>query len=172
LRTLVLTGVDAPADALRGLGRLQAMESLYLERTRTDDDTLAALAPLRYLRTLHIGNTNVSEASLPVLRGFTLLEELTIGDTRMREGIADLAAWPRLYTLSLIGLPLGDAALPSLARRTSLTALDLSATEVRDPAPLAALTNLRIVGLTQTKLSKQGLASVQALAARGVEVVR
>ena len=172
LRTLVLTGVDVPADALHGLGRLHELESLYLERTRTGDETLAALAPLRDLRILHLGNTNVSEASLAILRNFTLLEELTIGDTRMRPTIAELDAWPRLHTLSLIGLELGDAALPSIARRTSLTALDLSATEVRDPAPLAGLPNLRIVGLAQTKLSKEGLASIQALAARGVEVVR
>lgn len=172
LRTLVLTGVDVPADALHGLGRLHELESLYLERTRTGDETLAALAPLRYLRTLHLGNTSVSEASLAILRNFTLLEELTIGDTQMRATIAELDAWPQLHTLSLIGLELGDAVLPSIARRTSLATLDLSGTEVRDPAPLAALPNLRTLGLAQTKLSKEGEASVKVLAKRGVEVVK
>lgn len=172
LRTLVLTGVDVPADALHGLGRLHELESLYLERTRTGDETLAALAPLRYLRTLHLGNTSVSEASLAILRNFTLLEELTIGDTQMRATIADLDAWPQLHTLSLIGLELGDTVLPSIARRTSLATLDLSGTEVRDPAPLATLPNLRTLGLAQTKLSKEGDASVKVLAKRGVEVVK
>ena len=81
-------------------------------------------------------------------------------------------AWPRLHTLSLLGLELGDAVLPSIARRRSLAALDLSSTEVRDPAPLAALPNLRILGLAQTKLTKQGQASVKALAARGIEIVQ
>jgi hypothetical protein len=101
-----------------------------------------------------------------------LLEELTVGDTRVRAGIADLAAWSRLHTLSLLGLELGDAALPSLARRPSLAALDLSSTEVTDPAPLAALPHLRILGLVHAKLSKAGLASMKVLTMRGVEIVR
>ncbi len=172
LHTLVLSGTAAPRDALLGLGQLQKLESLYLDRTRADDETLAALAPLRGLRVLHLASTDVSEASLAVLRGFTLLEELTIGDTRVRAPAVELDAWPRLHTLSLLGLELGDAALPAIARRRSLAALDLSSTEVRDPAPLAALPNLRILGLTMTKLSKQGLASMKSLAARGVEIVR
>jgi Leucine-rich repeat (LRR) protein len=172
LHTLVLTGVDVPEDALVGLGRLQEMESLYLERTRTGDDTLAALAPLKYLRVLHVGNTNISEVSLRVLRGFTQLEELTAGDTQMRAGITELDAWPRLHTLSLIGLELGDAVLPAIARRASLSMLDLSGTDIADPAPLVVLPNLRTVGLAQTKLSKAGLASIKALAARGIEVVQ
>jgi hypothetical protein len=172
LRTLVLSGTGAPRDALAGLGGLGALERLYLERTRAGDATLAALAPLRQLRALHLANTDVSEASLAVLRGFTLLEELTIGDTRVGAGIADLDPWPRLHTLSLLGLELGDAALPAIARHRQLAALDLSSTEVRDPAPLAAMPNLRILGLVQTKLSKPGLASVKALAARGLEIVQ
>ena len=172
MRVLVLSGTSAPRDALVGLGQLGAIESLYLERTRADDQLLAALAPLRGLRVLYLANTDVSDASLGVLRGFAQLEQLTLGDTRVSAAVADLGAWPRLHTLSLLGLELGDAALPALARHRALATLDLSSTEVRDPAPLAALPNLRTLGLAQTKLTKAGLASVKALAARGVEIVR
>lgn len=172
LRVLVLSSVRAPHEGLAGLGRLEALESLYLDGTRTDDETLAALAKLRQLRVLHLANTDVSEASLNVLRGFGQLEELTVGDTRMHAGIAELGAWPKLHTLSLLGLELGDGVLPSIARRRSLAVIDLSSTEIRDPAPLAALPNLRVVGLAQTQLSKSGTASAKALAARGVEIVQ
>jgi hypothetical protein len=172
LRTLVLSATSAPRESLRALGQLPALESLYLDRTRADDETLAALAPARGLRVLHLANTDVSDASLPVLRGFAQLEELTLGDTRLGAAIAELDAWPKLHTLSLLGLELGDAALPSLARRRSLAVIDLSSTEIHDPAPLAALPNLRILGVVQTKLSRSGLATVKAFAARGVEIVQ
>ena len=83
-----------------------------------------------------------------------------------------MSAWPRLRTLSLVGLDLTDKAVPQLAARPSLVVLDLSATEVRDPSPLAALPHLRTLGVAQTKLSAAGAAAVKRLAARGVEIVR
>jgi hypothetical protein len=90
----------------------------------------------------------------------------------MDEAIADLSAWPRLRTLSLVGLALTDKVLPSLAARPSLVTLDLSATDIRDPSPLARLPRLRLLGLAQTRLSPAGNAAVKRLAARGVEIVR
>lgn len=172
LRVLVLSGTRAPREALAPLGQLRELESLYLDRTQAGDETIAALAPLGGLRVLFLASTDVSDASLPALRGLGRLEQLTLGDTRVGAAIADLEAWPRLTTLSLLGLPLGDAALPAIARRRSLVTLDLSSTEVHDPAPLAALPDLRLLGLAQLALSRPGLASAQALAARGVEIVR
>jgi hypothetical protein len=60
----------------------------------------------------------------------------------------------------------------SIARRGSLEQLDLSATDVTDPAPLAALPYLRVLGLSNTTLSVDGQASAAKLEARGIEVVR
>ncbi|HEX7837005.1 MAG TPA: hypothetical protein VF469_06050, partial [Kofleriaceae bacterium] len=91
---------------------------------------------------------------------------------RLDEAACDLSAWPRLRTLSLTGLLVTDQALPLLAARPSLVALDLSATDVHDPSPLAALPRLRTLGLAQTKLSRAGNAAVKRLAARGVEIIR
>lgn len=172
LRTLVLSATRASRERLVELGGLAKLERLYLDETRADDAVLAALAPARGLRVLHLEQTDVSEASLPVLRGFARLEELTVGDTRMRGGITDLAAWPRLRTLSLLGLELGDAEVARLAAARSLARLDLSSTEVRDPGPLVALPKLVELGLTQTRLSPAGKAAVARLRARGVIVVR
>jgi hypothetical protein len=158
LRTLVLSKVSVSPEALERLGGLHALERLYLDQTHAGDPVLAALAPAHdTLRVLHLEGSDVSDAGLPALRALTELDELTVGDSRMRAGIADLSAWPRLRTLSLIGLDLDDKAVPSLAARGSLVVLDLSATEVRDPSPLAALPRV---------------AAVKRLAARGVEIVR
>ncbi len=121
---------------------------------------------------LHLANTDISDDAIATLRGFTLLEEVTIGDTRMGAAIADLGAWPRLRTLSVVGLELGDAQLPAIARARSLARLDLSATEIHDPSPLVALPNLRELGVSQLRLGAGGKAALETLRRRGVDVVR
>jgi Leucine-rich repeat (LRR) protein len=170
LRTLVLA--KTRTEKLELLGKLVALERLYLEDTHLIDDQFTAYAGLKKLRVLHIAETNVSESSLDVLRGMRHLEELTIGDTRMGHALLDVDAWPRLRTLSLVGLELGDADLLAIAKLTSVAALDLTATQLTDPAPLAALPDLRVLGLAETKLSKAGLAAIKQLAARGIEIKR
>lgn len=172
MRTLVLTLATASNGGLATLGTLRELERLYLDNTGADDVTLVGLAPLRALRALHLANSQVSEDALPVLRGFSQLDELTIGDTRMRGGIADLSAWPHLRTLTLTGLELGDAALATVAQRSTLVTLDLSATEITDVSPLVGLAHLRTVGLVGAKLAPAGAAAVKQLEARGVEIVR
>lgn len=173
LHTLVLSKVKAPPEALVELAALRRLERLYLDQSRADDAVAAALAASSgTLRVLHLAGSDVSEAGLPALRALGELEELTLGDTRVREAIADLSAWPRLRTLSLTGLLLTDQALPRLAARPSLVALDLSATDIRDPSPLAALPHLRVLGLAQTQLSRAGADALKLLAARGIRIVR
>lgn len=172
LHTLVLSKVPAAPDALARIGALHRLERLYLDQTHADDRVLAALGSPDTLRVLHLEGSEVSDAGIPALRALGELDELTVGDTRMHGAIADLSAWPRLRTLSLTGLPVTDQALPGIAARPSLVMLDLSATEIRDPSPLAALPRLRTLGVAQTRLSPAGAAAVKRLAARGVEVVR
>jgi hypothetical protein len=173
LHTLVLSNTRAQPDALARLGALRAIERLYLDQTTTTDAVIAALAPAAdTLRVLHLAASDVSDDGLPALRALAELAELTVGDTRMRNAVADLTAWPRLRTLSLIGLELTDHALPTLAARPSLAVLDLSATDIRDPSPLAALPHLRTLGVAQTRLSPAGVAAIKRLAARGVTIVR
>jgi hypothetical protein len=174
LHTLVLSSAHVAPGSLARLARLRVLERLYLDQTHADDATIAALAPAREtLRVLHLEGSDISEAGLAALHVLTELDELTVGDTRLRAGIADLSAWPRLRTLSLVGLvDLDDKAMPSLAARPSLAVLDLSATDIRDPSPLAALPHLRTLGVAQDKLSAAGVAALKRLAGRGVEIVR
>lgn len=172
LRTLVLSKARTGRQIIGELGKLHELERLYLDETRIGDEQLATFTKLRELRVLHLAGTDVSSESLTTLRTFTQLDELTLGDTRMKTGVANLDAWPRLRTLSLFGLDLTDDELSILARRRSLVTLDLSATEIRDPSPLAALPNLRTLGLANTKLTAPGEQAVKTLAARGVDVIR
>ncbi len=171
LRTLVLSKCTAPAASLTTIANLHALERLYLDNTNLDDETLATFTNLTSLTTLHVSDTTITNASLGILRTFSLLTELTIGDTRVDNAIADLSAWPRLRTLSLNFLRLGDADLESLAKARSLRALDLSGTEITTPAALMALPELKVLGLTKTRLSRAGKAAIVPLVKRGVEVV-
>jgi hypothetical protein len=169
LRTLVLAKTHT--DKLGLLGELHALEQLFLEDTWLGDAEVAKLTGLRKLRVLHVAGTNVSDDSLDVLRGFSWLEELTIGDTRVTAAVL-APNWPRLRTWSLVGLELRDPDLAALARHSSLIALDLTATEIADPSALAALPNLRVLGLAETRLSKTGIDAVVQLEARGIEIKR
>jgi len=173
LRTLVLSSVGAQPEAFGKLAALRELERLYLDQTHVGDIALALLAPAHAtLRVLHLAGSDVSDDGLAALQAFSELTELTVGDSRMHGGIADLSAWPRLRTLSLVGLDLTDKAMPLLAARPSLVVLDLSATEIRDPSPLAGLPRLRTLGVAQTKLSAAGAAAIKRFAAHGIEVVR
>jgi hypothetical protein len=169
LRTLVLE--KTRANELGLLGNLHALEQLFLEDTWLGDDEIARFTALPKLRVLHIAETNVSDDSFDVLRGFTRLEELTIGDTRVTPAVLALE-WPRLRTWSVVGLELHDADLAAVARHTSVVALDLTGTEITNPAALAALPRLRVLGLAETRLSKSGLDAVKQLAAHGIEIKR
>ena len=172
LKTLVLSRTGASEGALAALGRLHALERLYLDGTHADDATIAALAPLSRLRVLHVQDLPLSARAVATLHGFARLEELAAGNTGVGAAIATPRAWPRLRILSLAGDDIGDDALAPLAAHPGLAVLDLSATSVRDPAPLAALPHLRELGLVHAPLTAAGVRAAQALAARGVAIVR
>jgi Leucine-rich repeat (LRR) protein len=172
LRTLVLSSTHASMKALVRLGALHELERLYLEHTETYDEVIAALAPAHRLRVLHLEGSDISDDALPVLRTFGNLRELTVGDTRLGAIALALDAWPRLRTLSLLGLAIDDAALAELAHHAQIETLDISATEVTNPEPLAALPHLRVLGIANLQLAHAGEQAAAQLAARGVEIVR
>jgi Leucine-rich repeat (LRR) protein len=172
LRTVVLSGTRADPAALAELGKLKDLERLYVDESHADASLLAALQG-RPLRVLHIATSDIADDAMASLVSLAHLEELTIGDTRLTPTIAaKLAALPRLKTLAMVGLEITDAQLPMIATAKQLERLDLSSTDVTDPKPLAALPNLTELGLSMTKLSTAGKTAANALAKRGVVVVR
>jgi Leucine-rich repeat (LRR) protein len=171
LRTLVLSAMRPKTASFAQLGALHDLERLYLDQTPVDDTAIAAFAELHQLRVLHLAGTEISDLALQTLSALPL-EELTIGDTRVSPAVAEIDAWPHLRTLSLLGLALHDPQLPALAKRWALQTLDVSSTDVTDPAALSALPHLHTLGLAQVKLSRDGKASAAKLVAHGVDVVR
>lgn len=170
LKTLVLSATKATHAGLAELAKLPALERLYLDQLHADDETIAGLANAHDLRVLHVEGTEITDEGVELLKKADRLEELTIGDSRVKAIAVD--GWPRLHTLSLLGLAIDDSAFAALAKHDRFVALDLSSTEITNPAPLAALAHLRVVGLAQTKLSKDGEVAAKKLAASGVEIVR
>jgi hypothetical protein len=160
LRTLVIDGVRWTRSGFAALGALTGLERLFMERTALDDEAFAALGDLRELRALHVHDTDLTDAGLAVARAFTQLEELTLGDCPLTQPVDALAAWPRLRSLSLYGLPVSDGALPKLTSHRWLQVLNLGATEVTDVTALAALAQLRSLGLTETRVTARGIAAL------------
>lgn len=164
LHTLVLDGVAFTSAGFAQLGALTGLERLLLERTSIDDEAIAALSELRQLRVLHLQDSNLADRGLEVMRGFVRLEELTLGDTQVTRAIDTLVAWPRLRSLSLYGLSIGDGALTKLAAMRQLRVVNLGATDIIDPAALATLPRLRSLGLAETHVSDRGLAGLAGAA--------
>jgi Leucine-rich repeat (LRR) protein len=171
LRTLVLSGIRTEHDVFATLA-LPELERLYVDDTHANGTLIEAIeGAIPHLRVLHVASTDLADDALAALAQFTRIEELTIGDTRLQQ-LPTFTAWPRLKTLSLVGLQVADAQLPAIAKTASLRRLDLSDTDVTDPSALAALPNLVELGLSQTRLSTAGKTAANALAKRGVRVVR
>lgn len=162
LRTLDVGETQLSADALTALAPLRALERLYLDGTRSGDPTFAALAGAR-LRVLHAGGTMLSDASLDVLAAMPL-EELSVPETLLTAAITErLDAWPRLAVLALNDLPIRDEHAARLVSARRLRVLDLSATEVDDPSPLAGLARLEVVGLSQRMIGTSGVRALASL---------
>lgn len=162
LHTLDVGELDVSADRLADLAPLVALERLYLDKTRSGDATIAAIARAR-LRVLHAADTMVSDASLDALAAMPL-EELAVGESQLTaELTARVEAWPRLAVLSLAGLPIDDAAAARLLVARNLRVLDLSATELDDPSPLAGLDRLETLGLSQRMIGTAGIRAIAGL---------
>lgn len=164
LHTLVLSKTRSTALAgYAPIAKLAKLGRLYLDDTNLGDHAAGGFAALSELRILHLGGSQVGdETLLTVLHPLAQLAEITLGDTRITAlAVSDLSPWPRLQTVSLVGLAITDAHLPTLARHAPLATLDLSATDLTDPSPLLALPRLRTLGLSQTRLSPAGLAALK-----------
>ena len=172
LRTLVLDGVRWNSEAFAALGSLLALEALHLERTALSDESLRALATMRQLRALHLQDTNITDEGLAAFAyadpasaagpaDRATLEVLTLGNTSITDPVAAVAPWPALRTLSLYGLPVEDRALRLLVvKHPRLQLLNLGATDIADPSPLADLPQLRSLGLLETRLTDRSFAGL------------
>lgn len=90
LKLLRVTGLDV--DAVRAIGTLDALESLWLEECSLDDLVLGALPASQRLRSLNLIGAEVTDAGVGALDRFPALEELYLQRTGVTPAaIADLS---------------------------------------------------------------------------------
>lgn len=177
-----LRGVPLNEAALTAVTRIPGLRTLDLEATDLGDAATGTLATLTSLEELSLNGTQVSDAGLAALGGLRGLKRLRLDNTYVEgHGFTQWTDGAALEELDLRGAPVRDAALPGLARlthlrklvlaesdvtgpglaalsRLPLVALDLSAADVADDAPLDRFTELRTLVLRDTRISDLTLA--------------
>ena len=102
-----LMPMDIADDGFRHIGLCRNLEKLWCMYCRgTSDRATEHLAALSSLKLYYAGMTKITDRTLEILAGMGSLEELEFWQCAgiTTEGIARLAALPRLHRLSLDGL--------------------------------------------------------------------
>jgi len=102
-----LMPMDVSDDGFRHIGLCEGLEKLWCMYCReTGDQATEHLAGLTKLRHYYAGMTKITDRSLEILAGMASLEELEFWQCSgiTTEGVARLAALPRLRKLGLDGL--------------------------------------------------------------------
>lgn len=143
-----------PPLGLSFLRELPDLQTLWVGPAADATEAIASCPNLRVLQLNAAGaNHDVMEtiAALPELRRLVLTGEAPItADT-----LAPLAHAPHLTDLTLSGLPIGDDALPVLARCRGLEELWLDNTRISSVRPLRDLPRLRRLFVHHTSVDQE-----------------
>ena len=116
------------------------------------------------LNILDLSVTNVTGGGLVYLKGLSQLDELHLAGTKVNGGLENLRGLNKLTFLDLRGLGRNSATtIEPVKGLSKLRKLDLGGTPIDDAAlvHLKGLTNLTEIWLDQTKITKEGVASLQ-----------
>jgi len=155
------------SDLRTHLAACTGLVSLNLSGTRLQEADLAFLAAMPALRDLRLAKLSLSDRVLNLLEGHAALEILDLSENRITgQGLRKLAAASGLRQLLLRSTEVSDVHLTALEQFPQLEALDLSAVaSVTDAAlaPIAALSNVRSLGLRRAKVTDAGLEQLAKL---------
>lgn len=136
LQSVALRDVPVTAAGLAPLAACPHLTSLSLEELLVGDAGLSPVAGLKNLRRLELRQIGLTGAALPQLTGLTRLKWLSLAENQVAGGLESLAPLAGLESLDLsANSELGGVAL----------------------GPLAKLTALRTLYLTQTAVTRDGL---------------
>ena len=177
---------DASFTHLSGMTKLKEFD---IFRTRVGNDALAAIAGAKDMSKMklrdcaittkglveHIGKfpnvtvldiseTSIKDAAMVEIGKLPKLEDLNLWHTRVTDQGVGALVDCKLKKLNLDDTNVGDGAIESVAKISSLEFLHLGKTAVTDEGiqGLAKLTHLKDLILTNTGLSKKGVAELQA----------
>lgn len=173
LRFLNLSKTEITDKGLIHLKRLSRLESLVLEGTRVTGAGFRQLQHLTSLRSLRLGNASVTDDGLAAIQGLTGLNSLEISDTQITDaGLAHLTKMPNLSSLAVGGRHVtidGVVSLRSLASLRSVHLRHMPLSDADLPTLQGLFANLRVLFLTETRLTNAGARDLRRLA--GLEVL-
>ncbi|MCW3100979.1 MAG: hypothetical protein JWL77_6597 [Chthonomonadaceae bacterium] len=117
--------------AIRGLGQFKHLNALYLAGSSVTDAELQTIAQLPGITKLDLDQTRISDAGLASIGRMSGLKSLSLSHTKITAaGLRSLSALTSLETLELVGVPIGDDAIPEIVKLSSLRSLSLAGTQV------------------------------------------
>lgn len=143
--------------------RFPNLKSLEAPRLPLSDDEISALGALPKLRTLNLSSTELGDAGIAALRTLQI-ETLKIGSTSVTSaGLRSIP--PTVRSLYLASLPVTDTDIAYIAQALpDLATLSLQGTAVTDASvpSFLQMANLRVLQVKGSKMSPEGMASLQA----------
>jgi Leucine Rich Repeat (LRR) protein len=129
----VYGGQEHPNAVMAQVGKLDRLETLYLEWTHVTDAGLANAMGLRKLKVLVLCDTDVTDAGLAHMQGLVSLRMLDLTNTAITDaGLVHLTGLSSLRELALENDDITDHGLMHLKKLTGLESLYLRGTKVTD----------------------------------------
>lgn len=161
LVSLDLADTDLTDMGMQHIAKFRKLQRLSIFYCDVSNRGLRHLAQLHDLETLNLDSRDISDEGLRYLRKLTKLKNLDIFSGRITDmGCGHLSKIKSLETLELCGGSIGDQGCSYLGSLENLTSLNLSQNERisnRGAATLAALTKLKALNLSNTRVSGSAL---------------
>src|SRR5439155_8325246 len=158
LTELRLHQTKLPGAALAPFTKLKYLD---LSHNRFFDDRgLRQIGRMTALDKLYLTGTSITDEGMRNLEGLTQLTELALDGTGISDaGLAHLAGLTKLKRLNLLGSIVSDAGLVHLQRMTALEELTLYRTKISNAglARLAALSKLRALDVRYSRVTASGV---------------
>ena len=150
LRMLILDSSQLTAESLKTISQFSELSQLGLDGLPVTDASLAELEKLPNLSHLRIHSCKqLTDACGSILARLPKLSTLTADNTELGdEGVRELSLSKSLSILTLYGIKMTNASVPSLSRMTSLNHIDVRQTALTADGVqklVAALPHCRIV---------------------------
>lgn len=152
---------------LRALEKFTTLRKLMIspQRKRTlNDEGMKYLAPLSdTLQDLSLMHQNIGSTGVAHLAGFAKLKTLSLYETKVDDGVfASLAKIPNLDDVNLGKTKITGEGFDALAGHDKLRVIRLRYTNVTDETllKLAKVPNLEIIGVEDTHVTEEGIAKL------------
>lgn len=153
-----LTSADFGDANVKSLYPLRMLSNLQLSGTGISDRFAEHLAGFRRLEILQLSKTGVADQTGRILARLSFLRELDLRHTKITdESMKTVAQSGRLMILDISDTDVTDDGLAHLLLQDSVTAKEVAAPKFRPNSFSQAHRNLRVLGLSGTKITDKSI---------------